>query len=152
MTEKRCSVEGCEQHMRHSVKGMCSMHYQRLYLKGDIGGLKPLARVYTGVKRPRKDIKLWYDHNISLEDYTRMLESQGRACAICRTTQVPIKGWFYVDHDHRCCPTKARSCGKCIRGLLCNNCNTGLGYFADNPEAMRRAAEYVTKDRTNVRN
>jgi hypothetical protein len=28
-----------------------------------------------------------------------------------------------VDHDHACCQKKNRSCGKCIRGLLCHTCN-----------------------------
>ena len=30
-----------------------------------------------------------------------------------------------IDHDHRCCPG-SESCGKCIRGILCSSCNTGL--------------------------
>jgi hypothetical protein len=37
-----------------------------------------------------------------------------------------------VDHDHACCPKQvkatAKTCGKCIRGLLCFRCNTSLGY------------------------
>ena len=33
-----------------------------------------------------------------------------------------------IDHDHRCCNTE-RSCGKCIRGILCVRCNTLIGGY-----------------------
>jgi hypothetical protein len=143
---KHCSIEGCTQHMRGAVKGMCSMHYQRLYLKGDVGELKPKHRSRLKDKRSRKDIRLWYAHNISLEDYTSILESQNGVCAICGSTENSNEKWFYVDHDHKCCPTQSRSCGKCIRGLLCNNCNIGLGYFSDNSDTLRTAIKYLQKD------
>jgi hypothetical protein len=79
-----------------------------------------------------------------LEDYDRILEKQGGGCAICG--KVPSEhGWersLAVDHDHACCP-KDRSCGKCIRGLLCAGCNTGLGKFYDNVELLMAAAAYI---------
>ena len=63
--------------------------------------------------------------------YNQMLEEQGYACAICRE---PFRGQrVCVDHDHNCCPvgqfSHARSCGKCVRGLLCVRCNTWLGWL-----------------------
>jgi hypothetical protein len=68
---------------------------------------------------------------ISQERFNEMLEAQGYACAMChepfgdRDPQ--------ADHDHNCCgkqyKARAKTCGKCVRGLLCFRCNTALGYI-----------------------
>jgi len=51
-------------------------------------------------------------------------------CEICGTETVVT-----VDHDHRTGD---------IRGKLCRRCNSGLGFFRDSPERLRRAIEYLT--------
>lgn len=68
------------------------------------------------------------------EQYDAMLEEQGSVCAICKST-TPNKN-LAVDHDHRCCGVRSRSCGRCVRGLLCLQCNTQLGWFERNKEAV----------------
>lgn len=75
-----------------------------------------------------------------------MVEAQGDRCALCGTETPGGAGRWHIDHDHACCSGK-RTCGECIRGLLCNNCNMGLGQFKDDPDLMRRAAEYVERFR-----
>jgi hypothetical protein len=85
-------------------------------------------------------------YGIEWEQYERMLAAQGGVCAICgkppkggRTSS----GRLHVDHDHACCPGM-KSCGKCIRGLLCSNCNRGIGCLQDDPAILTAALRYVT--------
>lgn len=66
------------------------------------------------------------------ESYAALLEQQQQRCAICQ--QVVSKP--YIDHDH--------STGK-VRGLLCSNCNFGLGQFKDNPSYLDAAISYLVK-------
>ncbi len=82
---------------------------------------------------------LWTMFRMRLEDYEAKFQEQGGVCAICGSP--PGKKRLAVDHDHACCPS-ARSCGQCIRGLLCSPCNTGAG-IADKPDLLRRRGEYV---------
>lgn len=67
---------------------------------------------------------------------------QGR-CGICETTEPGVKGWS-IDHDHSCCP-KGQGCVKCVRGILCGRCNTGLGLLGDDPARLRKAALWVER-------
>ena len=80
---------------------------------------------------------LWSRYRRRLPWYKETLAEQGGGCAICG--KPPNGKKLCVDHDHRCCPG-VRSCGNCVRGLLCSDCN--LGNFHDDPAVMRAAAEY----------
>jgi hypothetical protein len=62
---------------------------------------------------------------------------QTDACGMCR--ELFAEGQLiHVDHDHGCCPAKNRSCGNCVRGLLCHGCNIALGHI-EHRYAMARA-------------
>jgi hypothetical protein len=92
----------------------------------------------------RPDYLLGYNYNITIEDYARMLDAQNRLCATCEAPE-PNTGRlkrFCVDHDHSCCAGN-KSCGKCIRGLICNSCNRALGLVRDNQTVLRRMIEYL---------
>lgn len=99
-------------------------------------------------------------HGISLEQYTERYERQQGRCAICRCDitqgydpkrestgkRGPPMNAAQIDHDHSCCPGR-KSCGHCIRGLLCSSCNRGLQALRDNPALMRAAADYIERGR-----
>jgi hypothetical protein len=70
----------------------------------------------------RRRFALKARYGITLEQYDEMVISQGGCCAICGTTDPGRYDNWHIDHDHACCPGR-KSCGKCLRGLLCDVCN-----------------------------
>lgn len=99
-------------------------------------------------RNPRQalSVQLMFKFRITLEQYEAMLGSQNGVCAICgRPEWVQLKGVvkpLSVDHDHACCPGR-RSCGQCIRGLVCDACNTILARASDNPSVLLAAIAYL---------
>lgn len=85
---------------------------------------------------------LWFRYRIRPEQYDAMLAAQDGVCAICSGDSKNGKR-FAVDHDHACCPGP-RSCGKCVRGLLCYLCNQGLGLFGESAQTLQAAMRYLS--------
>ena len=87
---------------------------------------------------------------ITVEQYRQMLTAQDGLCAVCRKPEDAIfekdgtPQRLAVDHDHACC-SGSRSCGKCIRALLCSSCNAGLGLFKDDADRLLKAVQYLGK-------
>ncbi|MEO6590308.1 MAG: endonuclease domain-containing protein [Pyrinomonadaceae bacterium] len=87
-------------------------------------------------------------HAWTPEEYQSLWDDQGGLCAICLRGEVDVDPRsqrvkkLAIDHDHRCCGQN-RSCARCRRGLLCQQCNQALGKFADDPARLRDAADYV---------
>lgn len=75
-------------------------------------------------------------YGITREQYDDLLGSQNGVCAICKNSETSGKR-LAVDHCH---VTLA------VRGLLCSRCNTAIGLFKDNKEAMKKAIAYLTAD------
>lgn len=75
-------------------------------------------------------------YGMSSDEYTSLLEIQNGSCAICN--KLPDTHATYkvlaVDHDHA---------SKRVRGLLCSQCNVGLGMFQHNPKLLLKALEYL---------
>jgi hypothetical protein len=80
-------------------------------------------------------------YGVSQERYTRFLEIQHNCCRIC-DVEFSISNVPNVDHDHACCAGD-KSCGNCIRGLLCRGCNHALGNLKDDPKLFHKAAAYL---------
>lgn len=69
-------------------------------------------------------------------------EAHGNACGICGSADPKGRGCFHLDHDHSCCK---KGCRRCFRGVLCHNCNVGLGNFKDDPKRLLAAVAWVQK-------
>jgi hypothetical protein len=75
----------------------------------------------------RRNTRLLWGYGITLDRYNEILEFQGGTCAYpnCNTSREKNGNYLSVDHNHACCPG-SRSCGKCVRGLLCTYHNGKL--------------------------
>jgi Recombination endonuclease VII. len=89
-------------------------------------------------------VRMWR-YNVSADWYAVTLEYQGGVCAICKQLE-PEKA-FAVDHDHCCCPGD-NSCGKCVRGLLCQLCNMSVERF-EKPGWADNASAYLSRSSCN---
>lgn len=91
-------------------------------------------------RRKEHDYRLRYDYNLTLETYEKILEEQNYVCEICGKTDPNYN--LHVDHNHQCCPYD-RSCGNCIRGLICGNCNKALGLIGENIDSLQQIIQYL---------
>ena len=89
-------------------------------------------------KRSMREQRLLKTYGIDLARYEEMYESQNGLCAICQQPETfKSRGTvrlLSVDHDHAT---------GLVRGLLCNNCNVGLGNFQEDPRLLRVALAYM---------
>ena len=82
-----------------------------------------------------------------LDAYQNMLQEQGGGCGICGKTEEEEGKRLAVDHDHSCCPGRT-SCGECVRGLLCYDCNINTLPVIEKTELVSAAQSYLKKHRS----
>ena len=110
----------------------------RLYREGHRDQINERARLkWRTDPELREKRRLWQRKNvfqkvygISMADYEAMFERQAGACAICKRTGVTL----CVDHCHLT--------GE-VRGLLCSQCNSAIGFCSDDPTVLLAAAAYL---------
>lgn len=116
---RRCG--GTQKYVNGACKE-CSKNRTRKYR------LKPRANQAEHLKR---------HYGLSLEEYDRMVEEAGSSCSICSSLFEPTYlRRRVVDRCHR---------SSVVRGIICGACNQAIGLFRDNPESLRRAADYVER-------
>ena len=119
---------------------LCESCYNKKYREEHVEELRESKSIYGKTFRLRDRARQF---SMTVEQLEERLLSQDSCCAICRLP-ITLKT-SCIDHDWACCPGK-RSCGKCVRGILCSHCNIGLGNFRDSQVIMFRAINYLGVD------
>lgn len=128
--------------VRSEIANLINRYDGDPYYKGNDGGWQS-GKSQLGVGGVRSECKVCCLRRIRAEKYRididEKLESQRYKCAVCGK-EIGLS--CHVDHDHSCC-SGSKTCGLCVRGLLCSKCNRGLGFFNDDTELMLKAIYYL---------
>lgn len=90
----------------------------------------PECRARIVASRRKWDLKSKYA--ITEQEYDALLTAQGGACLLCGNQNGSKR--LAVDHCHNTSK---------VRGLLCTNCNVGIGMFRHDPELLEKAKNYL---------
>lgn len=88
-----------------------------------------------------RDRNLRRKYGISRSQFDAIFEAQGRHCALCPATNPGWRNGWCVDHDH--------TTGE-VRGLLCHDCNTRLGFYETSRHQFTVFERYLTTVRARV--
>lgn len=134
---------------------LCQNEYARTWGLGN-REKKRLALAAWAARNPEK-VKAQQHRNdhvrrlrrlgLTLQQYESMLEAQGGFCAICGQVESDETGSgrskrLAIDHDH--------TTGE-VRGLLCSNCNKGLGNFQDDLGILESAYVYLGMHKLDIK-
>ena len=93
-------------------------------------------------RQRNREVHLKRKYGITLAEYDEMFDEQNGRCGICGTEEAGSKyKHFAVDHCHD---------SGAIRGLLCSNCNRGIGLLGDNLKDLSKAVLYLAKNEERI--
>jgi hypothetical protein len=98
--------------------------------KNSRDGVATRCRACTSQRDRARNLSAKY--GLSTTDVDERVSQQGGRCAICQQAAA-----VHVDHEHA---------SGAIRGILCFPCNAAIGHLRDDPQIVRRAADYLEQD------
>ena len=113
-------------------------------IKGDLDRLEKLRKWQKRYREENRnalnDRERQRKFGITSQKYVELFKAQNGVCAICKNPETAtrlgkIKA-LAVDHCHK---------SGAVRGLLCSDCNTGIGKLKDDPEVLHSAIQYIEK-------
>ena len=122
--------------MREKSRKWYKKHRDNWYNKNkEILNFKRRLKYMASTPEQNRASKYKNNYDLSVEKYNEIVKKQQGLCTICGSTPEKNRGKIlHVDHDHKT---------KKVRGLLCYNCNHGLGNFRDNPVILQLAIKYL---------
>lgn len=143
--KRACTKDG----LNHRCK-VCVLAHRQEYNSATIDARRATGRRRYANHSPETRARRYRQshasrYGLTLEQYDAMLaQADGAPCPICNTTMsITSKG------PDRACVDHCHASGQ-VRAMICNTCNVGLGMFRDQPELLRRAAEYLERQATRV--
>lgn len=89
----------------------------------------------------KRSLRNKWKFGLSPEAFDAIYKTQRGNCGICsQYLDRLIEKKCFVDHDH---------VTGIVRGILCRNCNSGLGFFKDNKQALAQAIKYLKESKYN---
>ena len=118
---------GKEKHLLKSRCNICLYKQHKEWVENN----PETAREYRA--KDRWSLKKRCDrHNITVEEFWALYEEQDGTCPVCdKAIEAENSA---IDHNHET---------GLVRGILCKNCNRGLGLLGDSPATMARAEQYL---------
>lgn len=113
---------------RRNTCKKCHSNYMTQYYKDNP------EKIHFSRTAPKQN---WRRHRITEDYFNSMISLFDGKCHSCKTNTA-----VNIDHDHNCCEA-SRSCGKCVRGVLCHHCNSALGLLKDDKEKILNLLKYV---------
>ena len=153
-----CTFDGCDT-VEH-VPGLCAGHYYQ-GLRGE--ELRPIRERGAcpipgcdgsfNIKLSQRGVcpshsGLMWRFSLSRDDLITLM-----APGVCSTPGCGRSDKLVIDHDHACCASvrgergRKVSCGNCVRGVLCNGCNTALGMLGEDRDRIAGLATYLENTR-----
>jgi hypothetical protein len=135
------AIRICAKHGTPKVAGRkqlqckkCNVEYATAWRNRNRQTVREYARKWDALNPGKKKSQfLKSKYGITIQVFEQMAQAQEGKCDICRKTP---QGTLYVDHSHKS--------GK-VRALLCNKCNTALGFMDEDIDRFLSAANYLAK-------
>ena len=114
----------------------CGLESFKKWQASNPGATKPTAKAWRE-RNPDYALDRYrlYTYGLDRAAFDALWAQQDGVCAICQAN-LSDRRLAHVDHCHDT---------GVVRGLLCRNCNIGLDNFSDEPERLRKAAEYLDR-------
>jgi hypothetical protein len=115
----------------------CISEYMKKYYKKNPEQYKKHKKLVKENDKTYKGYGSHRRHGLSDEQHKVLINKYNGLCHSCMKNAATC-----VDHDHGCCPGPF-SCGDCVRGVLCNWCNSALAHTQDNRQTILKLVEYL---------